>query len=159
MEAIILTSAAIAITNVFRARISANESAAVGALRTINTTSVQYSSTYGVGFPPGLANMAPATPATCAAADLLDNILSAVPTQKSGYSFVYAGFNAAIVPPGTACAAGWNAFATTAVPITIGTTGQRGFCIDHTGVLRQNNTGAPIAVTAAGCDNTAQVVQ
>jgi prepilin-type N-terminal cleavage/methylation domain-containing protein len=45
--AIILIIAAIAIPNLLRARISANESAAVGALRTLNTAQISYNSTYG----------------------------------------------------------------------------------------------------------------
>ena len=49
--AIILIIAAIAIPNLLRARISANESAAVGALRTLNTAQVSYNSAYpSVGF-------------------------------------------------------------------------------------------------------------
>ena len=49
--AIILIIAAIAIPNLLRARISANESAAVGALRTLNTAQISYNSTYPtVGF-------------------------------------------------------------------------------------------------------------
>lgn len=161
--AIILIIAAIAIPNLMRARISANESAAVGALRTINTTSVQYQSSYGVGFPPSLVNMAPPAggPATadCTAADLVDNILGQAVPQKSGYKFTYAGFTAAVPPPGSTCAAGFVDFAAIAEPINIGVTGQRSFCIDHTGVVRQDMTGAAIPRTAAGCDPTAQVVQ
>lgn len=161
--AIILIIAAIAIPNLMRARISANESAAVGALRTINTTAVQYQSSYGVGFPPSLANLAPAPggPATadCVTADLVDNILGQAAPQKSGYKFTYAGFTAAVPPPGTACAAGWVDFTALAEPINIGVTGQRSFCIDHTGVVRQDISGAAIVVGAAGCDPTAQVVQ
>ena len=49
--AIILIIAAIAIPNLLRARISANESAAVGALRTLNTAQISYNSAYPtVGF-------------------------------------------------------------------------------------------------------------
>ena len=50
--AIILIIAAIAIPNLLRARMSANESSAVGSTRTIVTTEVQYSTTYGTGFSP-----------------------------------------------------------------------------------------------------------
>lgn len=161
--AIILIIAAIAIPNLMRARISANESAAVGALRTINTTAVQYQSSYGVGFPPSLAELGPsATPAAadCATADLLDSILgqAGVP-QKSGYKFTYAGVNPAVPPPGSTCNPGVVDFTAIAEPINVGVTGQRSFCIDHTGVVRQDMTGALINTSAAGCDNTAQVVQ
>ena len=40
--AIILIIAAIAIPNLLKARISANESSAVGSIRTLNTANVQY---------------------------------------------------------------------------------------------------------------------
>ena len=44
--AIILIIAAIAIPNLLRARISANDSAAASTIRTINTAEVTYSTTY-----------------------------------------------------------------------------------------------------------------
>src|ERR1039458_5476995 len=60
--AIILIIAAIAIPNLLRARISANESAAVGALRTLNTAQISYNSTYPtVGFAGTLSFLAGTT--------------------------------------------------------------------------------------------------
>ena len=53
--AIILIIAAIAIPNLLRAKMAANEASAVGSLRTINTSCVEYSTTYGVGYPGSLA--------------------------------------------------------------------------------------------------------
>ena len=44
--AIILIIAAIAIPNLLRARIAANESSAVSSVRTINTAEISYQSTY-----------------------------------------------------------------------------------------------------------------
>src|SRR6187399_2323650 len=50
--AIILIIAAIAIPNLLRSRMAANEASAVGSLRTINTACVTYSTTYqSVGYP------------------------------------------------------------------------------------------------------------
>ena len=54
--AIILIIAAIAIPNLLRSKMAANEASAVGSLRTINTAQVTYSSTYGVGYG-SLANL------------------------------------------------------------------------------------------------------
>ena len=51
--AIILIIAAIAIPNLLRSKMAANEASAVGSLRTLNTASVSYSTTYG-GYPPAL---------------------------------------------------------------------------------------------------------
>ena len=48
--AIILIIAAIAIPNLLRAKIAANQSAAVGTLRTINSAEETFSSTYSDGF-------------------------------------------------------------------------------------------------------------
>ena len=53
--AIILIIAAIAIPNLLRARMAANEASAVGSIRTINTSAVIYTSSWGVGFPASLA--------------------------------------------------------------------------------------------------------
>ncbi|MGA8074098.1 MAG: prepilin-type N-terminal cleavage/methylation domain-containing protein, partial [Candidatus Acidiferrales bacterium] len=54
--AIILIIAAIAIPNLLKARIAANEASAVGTLRTMNTAAVTYQSTYNNGFPPDFAH-------------------------------------------------------------------------------------------------------
>jgi prepilin-type N-terminal cleavage/methylation domain-containing protein len=50
--AIILIIAAIAIPNLLRARMAANESSAVGSLRTIVTSEFNYQQTYGIGYAP-----------------------------------------------------------------------------------------------------------
>ena len=142
--AIILIIAAIAIPNLLRARIAANEASAVASLRTIHTAVVTYFATYADGYPPGLANLGQpplgGNP-SCARADLIDNLLAAAPNQKSGYTFIYAGATAVLNPP-PGCAAGWNAYTINANPIAPGTTGQRYFFVDNTGVIRFN-TNAP----------------
>ena len=59
--AIILIIAAIAIPNLLRSRIAANEASAVGSIRTINTSEVTYASTYpNVGFAATLTPLGPA---------------------------------------------------------------------------------------------------
>ena len=87
--AIILIIAAIAIPNLLRARMAANESSAVGSLRTIVTSEFNYQQTYGIGYAPltnlgSTAPCAPATLATSAAACLVDSQLSS--GTKSGYN-------------------------------------------------------------------------
>ena len=54
MVAIILIVAAIAIPNLLRARIAANEASAVGSIRTMNTSALEYAATYENGYPAGL---------------------------------------------------------------------------------------------------------
>ena len=58
--AIILIIAAIAIPNLLRSRMAANEASAVGSLRTMNTAAVHYTTTYGIGFPALLTDLGPA---------------------------------------------------------------------------------------------------
>ena len=141
--AIILIIAAIAIPNLLRARMAANEASAVGSVRTLTTSNVTYSSTWGNGFSPSLAVMGgvPGGNATCDKALLIDNIL-ATSGQKSGYNISYfvgsPNLNAA---PGCANAGG-NTFAFTALPVNPGTTGQSAFCAAEDGVVRRDPLGA-----------------
>jgi len=159
--AIILIIAAIAIPNLLRARMAANEASAVGSMRTINTSQAMYFSTYQVGYAPSFPALGPvaagSTP-SCKAAGLVDAILGAVsPTQKSGYSFVYGpGTVAATLPVGSTCAAGWaDGYTVLATPLSIGTTGQRTFCTDSSGVIYYDPSGAAITATAPACAPTA----
>src|SRR5438105_13504103 len=64
--AIILIIAAIAIPNLLRSKIAANESSAVGSVRTIVTSQVTYSSSWGTGYATTLGRLG-GTPAACAA--------------------------------------------------------------------------------------------
>src|SRR5439155_14540680 len=70
--AIILIIAAIAIPNLLRSRMAANEASAVGSIRSINTAAVTYSSTYpAAGYPANLKNLGTSGAATSASADLV----------------------------------------------------------------------------------------
>src|SRR5277367_337099 len=101
--AIILIIAAIAIPNLLRARIAANESSAVASVRTLNTAEISYNSAYPtVGFAASLAVLSGtctgATVPTSALACLIDTQLAS--GTKSGYSFKATGA-AGPPPPGT----------------------------------------------------------
>jgi prepilin-type N-terminal cleavage/methylation domain-containing protein len=124
--AIILIIAAIAIPNLLRSRIAANEASAVGSLRTLNTVSVTYSSQCG-GFPPSLVALGPPLNA-CVTADLIDGVLAA--GTKSGYTFTYTAGPGVGAPPVI------NSYTINADPVTPGTTGQRFFFTDQSGVVR-----------------------
>jgi prepilin-type N-terminal cleavage/methylation domain-containing protein len=130
--AIILIIAAIAIPNLLRSRIAANEASAVGSLRTLNTASVTYSTACG-GFAPTLLALGPPL-AACATADLIDAVLAA--GTKSGYNFVYAAGAAVGVPPVI------PTYTINANPVTVGTTGQRFFFTDQSGVVRADPAAA-----------------
>ena len=131
--AIILIIAAIAIPNLLRSRIAANQASAVGSLRTLNTAEITYSSTYNVGFTTTLGYLAPpaagANPVSTAAG-LIDSVLAA--GTKSGYSFAYS-------PGPTDSTARINTYSFTAIPIT-SSTGTNYYYTDQSGVIRQNST-------------------
>src|SRR6266581_3408187 len=84
--AIILIIAAIAIPNLLRSRIAANEASATSTMRTVNTAEVTFASTYNSGFSDTLRRLAaPASgQPTDAAADLLDPVLSANSVGNTG---------------------------------------------------------------------------
>jgi type IV pilus assembly protein PilA len=150
--AIILIIAAIAIPNLLRARMAANEASAVGSVRTLNTAQVTYNSTYDDGFAPNLATLGgvPAAAATCNASQLVDAVLAgtsgggADPSQKSGYFFHVAPGTAVVtvVPNGCGAAGFADGYVVEAYPISTGTTGQRSFCSDASGVIQYDPTGA-----------------
>ena len=121
---IILIVAAIAIPNLLRARIAANESSAVASVRTLNVAEVTYSSQHpDAGF-------------TCSLADLsgqIDNKLAS--GRKTGYVFELSG-----------CTAGENGaivkYQLIAYPMTRNQTGIRAFCSDESGVVKVDANGS-----------------
>ena len=152
--AIILIIAAIAVPNLLRSRMAANESSAAASLRTIATANVTYSSTYNVGYAGTLAAMAPSTAPSSAAADLLDAVLSgAIPVTtapaKSGYRFTYSPGNAA--PSATSPNPTFSAWAT---PVGPGSSGTADFCSDQTNVVGRDVDGSSAAPAGTGCDFT-----
>src|SRR6059058_4911397 len=145
--AIILIIAAIAIPNLLRSKIAANESSAVGSVRTIGTAEVTYSSSWGSGYSVDLKSLGGAPPcinAVATAACLIDPLLSVAPYTKSGYAFNAAG----TLLVGTV----YNGFEVAAWPNTVQTTGVRGFCDDQTGVLKFiSPSPANMPVAAGSC--------
>ena len=148
--AIILIIAAIAIPNLLRARIAANESSAASGVRTINTAEVQYYTNYGtVGYSKALADLGDAA-GTCSTAVpvatnacLIDNNLATNGggAGKSGYTYTY----------GAAAGAGATIntnYHVQANPLSVNTTGVKGFCSIEDAVVRYANPG-PIATCSA----------
>jgi len=148
--AIILIIAAIAIPNLLRARIAANQAAGVSNIRTITSATIVYSSTYDNGLPPNLASLGGIGVASCNGAILLDDTLTTPPYHKSGYAFDYQPQGAPLssTPPGCA-APGFNEFLTTSVPVVVGQTGQSSYCSDEPGVIRIDTSGLKAASLAA----------
>jgi type IV pilus assembly protein PilA len=138
--AIILIIAAIAIPNLLKTKMAANQASAVASLRTLNTSEVTYSATYNQGFSSTLAQLGTPTSgnATSAAAGLIDSVLAA--GSKSGYSFVYAA--------STAVNNSTPNYTINANPLTVGTTGQNYYYTDASNVIRINTS-----VTASASDS------
>ena len=139
--AIILIIAAIAIPNLLRAKIAANQSAAVGTLRTLNSAEQTFSSVYGDGFTLTLAQLGGpiGTVASCANAMDIDEILSGpAPVTKSGYIYTYKADGTVYTanPPVGCAASGQTGFSIDATPVSANT-GTISYCIDESGVLRQ----------------------
>src|SRR5579863_10166577 len=91
--AIILIIAAIAIPNLLRAKMAANEASAVASLRTYNTTIIEYENTYSTAPTTALSQLGPIASGSApssTSADLVDSLLGATGSPvKSGYSFTY----------------------------------------------------------------------
>src|SRR3954471_7600445 len=90
--AIVLIIAAIAIPNLLRARIAANEASALGSVRTINTAASAYQAQFH-HYPEGLGSMGPPVAGVSPefGAGLIDNTLAS--GKKSGYVFTYHGLD------------------------------------------------------------------
>jgi prepilin-type N-terminal cleavage/methylation domain-containing protein len=143
--AIILIIAAIAIPNLLRARIAANESSAAASERTLVTAMVTYAGAYpGVGYAATLSDLGPSAAIPCAptptSACFIDAVLAS--GTKSGYTFSAAGVN----PVGGA----FSGFLTTAVPVTLNITGVKGLCAIDENVVRYVSP-SPAAITYANC--------
>lgn len=129
--AIILIIAAIAIPNLLRARISANEASAASAVRSITRAEINYRAAYPTtGYASSLAMLGGGSASNCQPtatnACLIGTDLAA--GQKSGYQFQAT----AALPSGGI----YTAFIIGAVPVTFNGTGTRDFCAVNDGVVR-----------------------
>ena len=109
----------LAVPNFMRSRLFANETSAVASVRVIVTSQITYASTMGNGSFGSMKELRDE--------GLVDEALGA--GTKDGYTL-------------TVTANGSTGFTVTAVPVTVGTTGQRGFFSDETGVIRYSEDGS-----------------
>jgi prepilin-type N-terminal cleavage/methylation domain-containing protein len=139
--AIILIIAAIAIPNLIRAKIAANESAATGSLRTINTAEMSYLNAYPSS---GYANLAalgsagakPCVASSASACLIDDNLATATAAPgKSGY--IYSGNG------------NMSTYFASATPTVANVTGVRSFCSVEDSTVRIDTTGGAIASHSA----------
>jgi type IV pilus assembly protein PilA len=151
-----LIVAAIAIPNLLRSRMAANEAAAASTLRTVNTAQITYVTSYPAkGYAPSLATLGPGANGDCsesnvsaAHACLLNNVVGNASCtagkwcEKNGYRFSVRG----VCTP-----ARCSSYTVTATPLNEGT-GGKSFCSTTDAVIRQQ-AGAPLTapLTAAEC--------
>ena len=137
--AIILIIAAIAIPNLLKSRMAANESATVGNMKTITTSLGAYSTLYpSCGYPASLTQLGPGTPPTSAAAGLLDPVMANNNFVKSGYIVTYT----LVAGVGDCVGASGSDFEVKATPSVPKKTGVRGFFVDSSMVVRGDPSGA-----------------
>ena len=163
--AIIGIIAAIAIPSLLRARVSANESATIGDIRTVISAQAAFQSANGGWYagslsclsnPAGGAACIPSYPAT--APTFLDRSIAPVagpPAPKSGYNRQYlpgaqpAGLNTVVAGANSV-----SSYVYLATPVTQGQTGVRGFGGDASGILCFSPTGAAPPTTTTNLLDT-----
>jgi len=155
--AIILIIAAIAIPNLLRARIAANEASAASGIRTVNTAEVSFTSSYPtVGYAATLAALGDASN-TCATvaptalrACLIDNSLATADvTPKSGYLYLY----------GITGAAPQTGYQIVANPSKFNSTGVKAFCSFEDAVVRTDGGTTSGTLAPAACVGTLSALQ
>lgn len=147
--AIILVIAAVAIPNLLRARIAANEASAVSSVREIKNSEMLYSNAYPtIGYAVQLQDLGgahPCTPSSTSACIVPDPLANAGPgTQgKSGYVFSAVG---------SASTGSVNdTFVVGSAPVNPGSTGSRLFCTTNDNAMRQDPgpSSTPVTTVAA----------
>ena len=146
--AIILIIAAIAIPNLLRAKISANESSAAASVRSLVTANIEYSTSYpSNGYAQTLANLGPGSSTACGSggptsvnACIVDAVLAN--GTKSGYRVDSVASSTTLPAQG---------FVVSATPVTASTTGVKGFCAEEDGVVRFETPASTKETSYANC--------
>jgi type IV pilus assembly protein PilA len=131
--AIMLIIITIALPKLNHARMYSQETAAIGAIRTLHTAQVQYTSQYG-RYATSLVELGPPASGAAgpAAGDLIGNDLAS--GDKSGYKFTMTG-NA-------------SGYVINANPVAYNSTGSRTFYSDQSMVIRENYGPEPATVSS-----------
>ncbi|HUJ95450.1 MAG TPA: DUF4190 domain-containing protein [Terriglobales bacterium] len=130
---VILIVAAIAIPNLLRARIAANEASAVGQLRMLNAAEVAYLTAH------------PQAGFTCSLSDLRGSIDARLASgQRSGYFFELSNCSAG-TPGGPN-----DKYQVVGYPVRYNQTGVRAFCSDESGVIKAEQSGSPRVCLESG---------
>jgi prepilin-type N-terminal cleavage/methylation domain-containing protein len=121
---LIIVIAAIAIPNLMRSRMTANEGAAIGALRTLANAESQFQAQAVSPFPSGMGQYGTLPNLAVMNPPLIDSVLGS--GVKQGYNF--------IATPGGVD--GSPTYAANADPIMMNSSGGRGFYVDESAVIR-----------------------
>src|SRR5688500_15724822 len=157
--AIIGIIAAIAIPSLLRARVSANESATLGDIRTLISAQAAYQSANGGFYDSSLGCLTDPSNATCIpsyptnAPTFLDSQLASQ-QAKSGYNRFFNGANPPVPVPGFSSPTSVSVYSYDATPVNIGQTGVRGFAADSSGRICFTNDGTPVPGTGATLPGT-----
>jgi prepilin-type N-terminal cleavage/methylation domain-containing protein len=157
--AIIGIIAAIAVPGLLRARMSGNETSAIGSMRAVNSAQSTYASSCASGnYAVDLADLVKAPAGSTAGFISPDLNLNGV--SKSGYT-VNVGAGAVVMPTQVACNAAANnavpSYFAEAHPNQLGSTGQRSFGTDQRSTIFQDPAGATFtAATIAASTNAIQ---
>lgn len=135
---LILIIAAIAIPNLLRARIAANESSAVGQVRALVVAEINYGAAH------------PEEGFTCSLKALRDGGLISTDLTNGKYGY---GYELSGCTPGTEGGAN-KTFQIEAYPLRINQTGVRAFCSDESGVMKVDSHGS-----SQGCRENGRTLQ
>lgn len=160
--AIIGIIAAIAVPGLLRARMSGNESSAIGSLRAISSAQSTYASSCARGgYATTLADLA--KPPSGSTSAFISPDLNVNAVIKSGYEVNLAGQGAEVTPVADCCnvpsAGAMAGYFAEAHPVTIGTTGNRSFGTDTRATIFQDVTGATWNAAAVAAATSAQAIQ
>ena len=152
--AIILIIASIAIPNLLRSKMSANQVAAVAVLRNVHNSQAAYLSEFGsgVGYANSLIKLGPGSPCDVNHACMTDILVgcAAEPCLKSGYNYFLTS-DASSQPFGD--------YTSTATPVAWDRSGQKNFCTTDDGIIREQTAAVgslSAALTHATCIDSSQ---
>lgn len=138
VAALMMIIAGMTLPSLIRSKIAGNEASAVSSLRVLFDAQARYSGTYNNSYSADLNSLGPPPAGTApsdTAADLVDQVLSAKAAGKP-MQFIKAGYQFTYVPSGAYPSI--TKYVLAADPISRGSTGQRSFWMDQTGIIRYN---------------------
>jgi type IV pilus assembly protein PilA len=157
-----LILAAIAIPSLLRARMAANESAALGDVRTLISAEAAYAGANG-GYYDKLECLAQpqlCIPGPSAPSQAMIDAMLANTTPRHGYEFtLHLGPQAPSESGRPVSPSSVTSFAYVAAPVAAGRTGQKAFCGDEAGVVRVSAEGSAPTIFSGKCPESWSVLR